>query len=503
MSTDLLLKPSCQVRGCGSTSDLYGSNCNHMTLCFSCGKSMAENKAKCIQCDAIVTRLIREYNVRRESTVNNKNYFIGRFGTGLPNFSKTKNPSQNKWSLRKDLQDPRKNKEEQKTKPWVLDELTGQSRYQGHQEGAQSASYYLLMKQGKEFSAVPAGSWFNFNKVAQYKQLTLEEAEEKMNNRQKTNRDGYKRWIMKFGNGPEKVTGDDGGGGEGNFSDNEEEETTRKRYRLGSLNKIGGDGDDDEDNLIGANEDGDLNDDGSDKGSDWEHEEIFSDDDEAVGNPDEQEDFEHEAPAPPETKQDDDGNEEEAGLTESGRELKKLLGRSGGLNGIDEEEEDEDDDDEDDMDEDIGLLPPAPKQKDAPKQLEPFDNRSTKPVTKGKRKLDSDQANKASNTAPPKKMKTENEQKSSVREKPAASEISVHAKVTQSLKTGSASPVSEEEIRALLMQKAPIALPDFVNNFPERRKYSKEQKDAFTAIVKKVSELEKKNGISYVVLRKK
>ncbi|KAM1474724.1 hypothetical protein ACFX2I_030703 [Malus domestica] len=35
------------------------------------------------------------------STVNDKNYFIGRFVTGLPSFSKTKN-SENKWSLHKD-----------------------------------------------------------------------------------------------------------------------------------------------------------------------------------------------------------------------------------------------------------------------------------------------------------------------------------------------------------------------------------------------------------------
>ncbi|KAL6206913.1 hypothetical protein ACLB2K_024159 [Fragaria x ananassa] len=490
MSTDLLLKPSCEVRGCGSTSDLYGSNCKHMTLCISCGKTMAENKAKCSQCDAIVTRLIREYNVRRESTIGDKNYFIGKFGTGLPSFLKTKNPSQNKWSLRKDLQDSRKNKNEVKSKAWILDEQRGQSRYQGHQECAQSSSYYLLMKAGKEFSAVPAGSWFNFNKVAQYKQLTLEEAEEKMNNRQKTNRDGYKRWIMKLGNGPEKVTGENDGSGEGKFSNNEEEETTRK-----------GDGFDEEGDIGGASEDGDLHDDGSDKGSDWEHEEIFSDDDEAVGNPDEREDLEHEAPSPPETKHDEDGNEEQVRLSESGRELKKLLGRSGGLNGIDgEEEEDEDDDDEDDMDEDIGLLPPAPKQKIAPKQLEGFFNSHTKPVPKEKRKLDGDEANKqASNTAS-KKMKTENEQNLHVRDNAAAS---MHSQASPSMKIGSASsPVSEDQIRALLMKKAPIPLSDFVNNFPERRKYSKEEKDAFSKIMKKVSTLQNKNGISYLLLKK-
>ena len=117
----------------------------------------------------------------------------------------------------------------------------------------------------------------NFNKVAQYKQLTLEEAEEKMNNRKKT-QDGYERWMMKSGtNGPgplgekepgvasakgrKKMSGDDD---EGNFSDkgeeDEEEETARKN-RLG-LNKKGGDDEDDE----GGNDDDDIDDDSSEKG---------------------------------------------------------------------------------------------------------------------------------------------------------------------------------------------------------------------------------------------
>jgi hypothetical protein len=41
-----------------------------------------------------------------------------------------------------------------------LEDETGQSQYQGHREGAQSATYYLLMTQEKEFVAIPAGSWY-------------------------------------------------------------------------------------------------------------------------------------------------------------------------------------------------------------------------------------------------------------------------------------------------------------------------------------------------------
>ena len=40
----------------------------------------------------------------------------------------------------------------------------------------------------------------------------------------------------------------------------------------------------------------------------------------------------------------DEDNEEEGGLSKSGKELKKLLGRTGGLNDSDVEDDDDDDD---------------------------------------------------------------------------------------------------------------------------------------------------------------
>lgn len=127
---------------------------------------------------------------------------------------------------------------------------------------------------------------YNFNKVAQYKQLTLEEAEEKMKNRRKT-ADGYERWMMKAANngaaafgevekfddkesgvgggrGRKKTAGDDDD--EANVSDkgeeDEEEESARKN-RLG-LNRKGGGGDDDEEGPRGG--DFDFDDDDIEKG---------------------------------------------------------------------------------------------------------------------------------------------------------------------------------------------------------------------------------------------
>jgi hypothetical protein len=105
---------------------------------------------------------------------------------------------------------------------------------------------------------------YNFSKVAQYKQLTLEEAEEKMNKR-KTSATGYERWMMKaatngpaaFGSDMKKLEPTNDGEKEGarpkkgkdnedgNNSDkgeeNEEEEADRKD-RLG-LSKRGMDDD--------------------------------------------------------------------------------------------------------------------------------------------------------------------------------------------------------------------------------------------------------------------
>lgn len=52
--------------------------------------------------------------------------------------------------------------EKYKNKPWLLEDETGQFQFHGQLEGAQSAQYYLLMMQGEELVAIPAGSWYAF-----------------------------------------------------------------------------------------------------------------------------------------------------------------------------------------------------------------------------------------------------------------------------------------------------------------------------------------------------
>ncbi|KAL3627402.1 Transcription initiation factor IIF subunit alpha [Castilleja foliolosa] len=538
MWVDLILKPSCG--GCGSTVELYGSTCKHLTLCVNCGKTMAENRAKCYECGTPITHLIREYYVHAYPS-GDRNYSIARFATGLPNFKKK---NENKWTMQKEgLQGRQVSdtlREKYKTRPWLLEDETGQFQYQGSLEGSPSATYYHLMLQGNEFVAIPSGSWYNFNKVAQYKQLTLEEAEEKMKNRRKT-ADGYQRWMMKAANngaaafgevekpddretgsgagrGRKKATGgDDDEANVSDRGDEDEDEETARKNRLG-LNKKGGD--DDEEGPRGG--DFDFDDDDIEKGDDWEHEEIFTDDDEAVAiDRDEREDLAPEIPAPPEIKQDEEdeveGEEEEGGLSKSGKELKKLLGRSDGLNDSDPD----DDDDDDDTEEDISPVI-APK-KEALKE-EPVDNSPLKSTTagasrgtpsaskssKGKRKSNGDESKTTPNAAPQKKVKTENDVKP-VKEEPGSStKSSLPSKGAPPPQPPSKSapapqptgPVTEEEIRAVLMQKKPVTTQDLVAKFKSRLKL-KEDKDAFAAILRRISKIQKTNGANYVVLRER
>ncbi|RZC76729.1 hypothetical protein C5167_000854 [Papaver somniferum] len=536
MSFDLQLKPSCG--GCGSTSDLYGSNCKHMTLCYSCGKRMTQNRAKCFNCGTQITRLIREYNVRACST-SEKNYFVGRFVSGVPVFSKKKN-ADNRWALRKQglvgRQVTDTLREKFKNKPWLLEDETGQFQYHGHLEGAQCASYYLLMMQGKEFVAIPAGSWYNFNKVAQYRQLTLEEAEEKIKKRRNASV-GYERWMMKIANsgaaafgekekdekeaqaggsrgGRKKENDDEDEGNVSDKGDEDEEEEAQRKNRL-RLNKR--DGDDDEEGPSGG--DLDMDDDDVEKGDDWEHEEIFTDDDEAVGNdPEEREDLAPEVPAPPEIKQDDDDDDDDdeanevegGGLSKSGKELKKLLGRSAGMNDSDAKADNDDDDEaDDDMSMSSAL---APKKKDTPKE-EPVETpakaapsgstRGTKSTTSKSTKSNkrsSGDDGKVANSAPLKKVKTEMESKSSAIEGSASALSSAKASADPS-----PGCVTEEEIRAILVQSAPLTTRELVAKF-DGRLNSKEEKDAFGAILKQIAivkRMDKFDGAIYVVLKDK
>ncbi|KAF6983240.1 hypothetical protein CFC21_001473 [Triticum aestivum] len=329
-------------------------------------------------------------------------------------------------------------------------------------------------------------------------------------NKRKTSATGYERWMMKAAtNGPAAFGSDmmklepandgekesarhkKGKDNEGNNSDkgeeNEEEEAARKD-RLG-LSKRGMD--DDEEG--GKDLDFDLDDD-IEKGDDWEHEETFTDDDEAVDiDPEERADLAPEIPAPPEIKQDDEENEEEGGLSKSGKELKKLLGRSSGQNESDADDDDEEDDTDQPKDEPVDNSPakPTPSSGHA---------RSTPPASKSKQKRKSggDDA-KASSGAASKKAKVESDTKtSSIKEEtPSSSKPTPKASASSSVNV---SPVTEDEIRTVLLAVAPVTTQDLVSRFKSRLR-GPEDKNAFAEILKKISKIQKTNGHNYVVLR--
>uniref|UniRef100_A0ACD5X4F8 Uncharacterized protein n=1 Tax=Avena sativa TaxID=4498 RepID=A0ACD5X4F8_AVESA len=539
-TANLVLKAACEA--CGKAADLYGTACRHATVCSSCGKTMARARAPCAVCAAPITNLIREYNVRVDTTAE-KALSIGKFTTGLPPFSKKKIAG-NHWSLRKDGPEGRQltasmREKYNNRKPWILEDETGEHQYQSQLEASQSATatYYLLMMHGREFHAVPVGSWYNFSKIAQYKQLTLEEAEEKMK-RRRSNATGYERWMMKsathgaaaFGSDLKDLDGVNGkaAGGvqpkkedtnkEGTDKGEEEEELRAPRKNAHGLTTKGVD-----DEEEGGIEDFDLDFD-IEIGDDWEHEEAFSDDDETpYVDPEERPDLaDTENPAPPEIKQDDDEDEQGAGgLSKSGKELKKLLRRADG-------QSESDDDDHEDTDEDESPSPVlAPKLKDE-FERKPESNPAkltasgpgicTLPASRSnhKRKSGGDDA-KTSNGPVLKKPKKEPETKTLgvKEERPSSMEpktLAVKEEPTSSLKPVSkafasvgsdrnTSSVTEEEIRRVLIAVGPMTSQDFASRFKSRLT-TPEDKKHFLDIMKKISYADKTKGGCYIYLRK-
>jgi transcription initiation factor TFIIF subunit alpha len=156
----------------------------------------------------------------------------------------------------------------------------------------------------------------------------------------------------------------------------------------------------------------------------------------------------------------------------------------------------------------------APKQKDQPK-VEPVDNspakstpssghaRSTPPASKSKqkRKSSGDDAKTSVSTAS-KKVKVESDTKTSGIKEEAPSSSKPTSKATASSKSASAnvSPVTEDEIRTVLLAVAPVTTQDLVSRFKSRLR-GPEDKNAFAEILKKISKIQKTNGHNYVVLR--
>ncbi|TVU39909.1 hypothetical protein EJB05_13353, partial [Eragrostis curvula] len=90
----------------------------------------------------------------RVDTAAEKTYSIDRFNSGLPSLSKNGNAGKNRHA--RTAADLYHAGEYYNRKPWILEDETGQFQYQGQTEGLQSATatYYMLMMQGKDFHAI-------------------------------------------------------------------------------------------------------------------------------------------------------------------------------------------------------------------------------------------------------------------------------------------------------------------------------------------------------------
>ncbi|XP_042486592.1 transcription initiation factor IIF subunit alpha-like, partial [Macadamia integrifolia] len=208
----------------------------------------------------------------------------------------------------------------------------------------------------------------------------------------------------------------------------------------------------------------------------------------------------------------DEAIEEEGGLRKSVKDLQKLFGRATGLL------DDSDGKDYDYMDVEMGLSPVvARKQEDAPKEeladISPSEAGpsgsvrgipSSSKSSKIKRKSGGDDAEVV--TGPPAvKVRFDNESKPSVKDErfstpksSASPKISASsAKAGPTLATG---PVTEDEVRDVLLEMGPVTMRDLVAKFIARLK-SQEEKLVFLDILKRISKMIR--GPNYIVLREK
>ncbi|KAK4486323.1 hypothetical protein RD792_008994 [Penstemon davidsonii] len=294
-SRALLSRPVCD--GCGSPGESYDIKCKHLKLCISCGKFMAENRANCYECGTPITRLIREYSFRHCSS-SEKKYFLGRFQLKVPGFK-----SSEYWSMEKEGLQGRQVtdalRENYKDKPWLLQERKQNLQFRGQFEELGSSKYYVLIHEGNELVAYPVASSYKFDK-----QLSLAEAEQNIKKREKTVV-AYERRLRNASKSGPATFGVKPTNGESSNSGEEDEEEAE----------------------INSGLDLDLYYSDVVKGDDWDHIDVFSDDDE----PDEY-DPEYRVDLALEDEVDVADEKEEV------KELRELLGRANKLDDDDKKE---------------------------------------------------------------------------------------------------------------------------------------------------------------------
>ncbi|KAI5081084.1 hypothetical protein GOP47_0004267 [Adiantum capillus-veneris] len=507
-------QPGCV--SCGCTNNLFMSPCHHINLCVPCGKRMIECATPCPTCEVPFSRLIRECNINAYPTT--KPFFVGRFLHGVPFFTKKKGNEPN-WSMvREGLQSrrvseaPREKQqkgkvkslpiqqENQLVKSWLLNGHRKQS-FRGALEGGQQSSYYILSKHKGDMLAIPAGAWYKFHKVTDYKRLTLEEAEEKMQNRRKTE-DGYPRWLMKAANAgatafdeAENLTLGSGRGGftlrvcdddddlassDKGEEDADEEEDRKRRL---DMNKKSGDEDEDGQELA-RGYDHEFDDEKPKRGDeDWEHKKTFTDDDDddAVGNDTEEmteeEDDSELQSAPQNEEEEMEGRRKKRRLSKSGLELQELL-RKRTL----------DDAAENDRKEERSKEEPL-----VSKPVESSDASKKPSLSASSRKVKMDSSQEAAAKARTKSPPRPNDGPSRTGPVGTRSPPRPHGGPSR---TG---PVTEDDLKAVLKQ-GPIKMLDLVKKFKRHLKTQKD-KEAFQLLIVNLTKTHKTDDGKFVALK--
>lgn len=153
---------------CGSNTNLFLLTCNHATVCYKCGKSMAVTKEPCSECGVLVTNLhkvglfhhssfvsfFRSSNLTKSLSnqvsplrvckPNDKKYFAALFKIGEePDYAN------DQWSLIKQSQSSDANAidaELLNKDPWILENQAG-IKYKGNPVDPSSSENFFLQEQ--------------------------------------------------------------------------------------------------------------------------------------------------------------------------------------------------------------------------------------------------------------------------------------------------------------------------------------------------------------------
>jgi len=449
--------------------------------------------------------------------------FLGAFPLGAPKFHDEDINST--WRVRRtDPQKPQRGAPREKKRhpripeqqQWYLEDKPGHVTHKGSKEGAANSIYYVLFKEGEEFVALPVDSTVKFKPHFEVENaLTLEEAETLMANRHKAGSTITQKLKLKSSETAAGGEADAAGKSVRSGLDSDEEEDMAagpsrvKRERA----------DDDDDAPERAES--------PDQGEDFDFDEVFDNDDDAMV-PEDEEEEEPEEQKPKAIKAEE---EEEEDLGKTGANMKKILKkhRAEGYDDSDDSEDSEDEDaadvkpevkvEEDDDDSDMEDLDAMASHMAARQAVErqPRPGRPATPPVRPRpvdsddedvplaKKMKAEAAPAGKRTPPPASVKVEGSASGS---RPKAAPPAQSSKAAAPAKTSEAAKleITKEAVIAVLKTSGKILSGELINKFKMTHKLKdKADQKKFYDIVKAVAKLEEDPPGSkrrFVVLRK-